>query len=587
MKKINFIIRFFCLCLLVALSVPLAAQGSVSGVAEWGQFHLSYTIAGADLEPRETVSTGSVLTYHYTGKLAGNTLTISGKGWGDVPVSDQNYPWIVTASVSVDGNTKKFEYKDVTPGEKLNQSFSLSVPIPANARSGSFSMEVLYHSAYRVQGNAVTGTLTRGSGAVSAPVVPKEVKPTVDTPTPKLGDKLKLTATIKLIRGSLRVYIGQTLSFKAQVSSPDGTVPPAGLVYRWEPSTEVAFTPFEGTGNTATGRFSRLGKVRVWVDVLQKSGTVLSTVAESNQLDIEVVAPEINLRSFPALPYPGQEVRITASESPPVGDDLITYWWEYAGSAINPGALADPRIFTYKPKNWTTPVTVTAHAKAKDGGDDLGTKAIMITARPYIVRVTGPIVRKPKPKVWSAAEGRLVDDEQPLAVFQDVSMRADVRPTPINQPLHYQWTVAPESPEGCLISNPISQEPTFNCSQTGSFTVLVTVRDHLGATLGTGTGQILISNSQESFKAPRLIRRVEPEYPSVAYNALVQGVVILEATIEPNGRVSNVTIIHGILLLDQAAIDAVRQWVYEPLTQTVPLIKTVTVTFSLNSKSVK
>jgi hypothetical protein len=141
---------------------PSPSSGkSESGVAEWAQFHLSYTISGADLEPRETVSTGAVQTYHYAGKLAGNTLTISGRGWGDVPVSAPNYPWVVSASVSVDGNTREFEYKAITPGEKLNKSFSISVPIPANASSGSISIKVLYHSAYRIQGNAVTGTFTR------------------------------------------------------------------------------------------------------------------------------------------------------------------------------------------------------------------------------------------------------------------------------------------------------------------------------------------------------------------------------------------------------------------------------------------
>jgi TonB family protein len=157
---------------------PSASSGrSESGVAEWAQFHLSYTISGADVEPRETVSTGAVQTYRYAGKLAGNTLTLSGKGWGDVPVSDPNYPWIVTASVSVDGNTKEFEYKAVTPGEKLDKSFSLSVPIPANANSGSISIKVVYHSAYRTQGNAVTGTFTRSRGEVRAPTPPPDSAP--------------------------------------------------------------------------------------------------------------------------------------------------------------------------------------------------------------------------------------------------------------------------------------------------------------------------------------------------------------------------------------------------------------------------
>lgn len=75
-----------------------------------------------------------------------------------------------------------------------------------------------------------------------------------------------------------------------------------------------------------------------------------------------------------------------------------------------------------------------------------------------------------------------------------------------------------------------------------------------------------------------------PVYPEIARQARVQGVVILEATISPQGRVVDVKVLRGIPLLDQAAIDAVRTWVYTPtLLNGVPvaLIMTVTVNFTL------
>jgi TonB family protein len=82
-------------------------------------------------------------------------------------------------------------------------------------------------------------------------------------------------------------------------------------------------------------------------------------------------------------------------------------------------------------------------------------------------------------------------------------------------------------------------------------------------------------------KEPRILKHVDPTYPKVAVTAREQGVVILDATIMPDGTVTNVTVLQGRPLLDQAAIDAVRQWVYEPTTLKVPVIMTVTVTFSL------
>jgi protein TonB len=85
-------------------------------------------------------------------------------------------------------------------------------------------------------------------------------------------------------------------------------------------------------------------------------------------------------------------------------------------------------------------------------------------------------------------------------------------------------------------------------------------------------------------QAPALIRRVEPDYPGVAVAAKVSGTVILEATVNETGAVTDVTVLRSIILLDQAAIKAVKQWRYEPLTlngQPVPFILVVTVTFSL------
>jgi protein TonB len=64
----------------------------------------------------------------------------------------------------------------------------------------------------------------------------------------------------------------------------------------------------------------------------------------------------------------------------------------------------------------------------------------------------------------------------------------------------------------------------------------------------------------------------------------VQGVVTLEATIGPDGRVQDARVLRSIPLLDQAALDAVKQWEFTPTLvdgKTVPVISAVTVNFSL------
>src|SRR5262249_37925627 len=65
-------------------------------------------------------------------------------------------------------------------------------------------------------------------------------------------------------------------------------------------------------------------------------------------------------------------------------------------------------------------------------------------------------------------------------------------------------------------------------------------------------------------KEPRKIRDVRPVYPQIAMAAGVQGVVIMEATIGPDGSVTNTRILRSVPLLDQAAVDSVRQWGFEP-----------------------
>ncbi len=63
---------------------------------------------------------------------------------------------------------------------------------------------------------------------------------------------------------------------------------------------------------------------------------------------------------------------------------------------------------------------------------------------------------------------------------------------------------------------------------------------------------------------PAKIKDVAPVLPQVARQAGVIGIVIVEITIDPQGRVSNARILRSVPLLDQAALDAVRQWEFAP-----------------------
>ena len=85
-------------------------------------------------------------------------------------------------------------------------------------------------------------------------------------------------------------------------------------------------------------------------------------------------------------------------------------------------------------------------------------------------------------------------------------------------------------------------------------------------------------------REPAKIHNVAPIYPPIAQAARIEGVVIIEATIGIDGRVQNARLLRSVPMLDEAALAAVRQWIFTPTTLNgvpVPVIMTVTVHFKL------
>jgi protein TonB len=56
----------------------------------------------------------------------------------------------------------------------------------------------------------------------------------------------------------------------------------------------------------------------------------------------------------------------------------------------------------------------------------------------------------------------------------------------------------------------------------------------------------------------------EPEYPRIAKQTGAKGMVVLVASIGKDGKVKNVKVISGHAMLQNSAVEAVKQWVYKP-----------------------
>jgi periplasmic protein TonB len=108
-----------------------------------------------------------------------------------------------------------------------------------------------------------------------------------------------------------------------------------------------------------------------------------------------------------------------------------------------------------------------------------------------------------------------------------------------------------------------------------------------------GTGRVTVIQNQPPKPAPvtsgvmegLLVYKAVPIYPRIALAARTQGTVVLEATISKSGSIENLRVMSGPIMLQQAALDAVRQWRYRPYLlngQPVEVETTVNVVFKLD-----
>jgi protein TonB len=86
---------------------------------------------------------------------------------------------------------------------------------------------------------------------------------------------------------------------------------------------------------------------------------------------------------------------------------------------------------------------------------------------------------------------------------------------------------------------------------------------------------------------PRVLREVRPNYTSDAMRAKVQGVVVLECIVRPDGTVGDVHVTRSLdstFGLDQEAIKAAKAWRFAPgmrMGEPVPVLISIELTFTL------
>lgn len=86
----------------------------------------------------------------------------------------------------------------------------------------------------------------------------------------------------------------------------------------------------------------------------------------------------------------------------------------------------------------------------------------------------------------------------------------------------------------------------------------------------TGVGEVTpppANGAQTDVSQARVVRKVSPEYTPEATRAKIEGTVLLRAVVQPDGTVTNVSVIRSLdqqYGLDEQAMMALRQWKFEP-----------------------
>ena len=152
--------------------------------------------------------------------------------------------------------------------------------------------------------------------------------------------------------------------------------------------------------------------------------------------------------------------------------------------------------------------------------------------------------------------------------------------------------LAPTEPPDHIEAPPVEE--------TGTGPVIDDAGDPLGAGLGISAGITIDGLSSPPgvlsvpappappaayrpggmIREPRKLVDVAPIYPEIARAARVEGLVILEATIDERGLVIDARVLRSVPLLDAAALAALKQWRYTPtLLNGTPVRVLMTVTF--------
>jgi protein TonB len=156
-------------------------------------------------------------------------------------------------------------------------------------------------------------------------------------------------------------------------------------------------------------------------------------------------------------------------------------------------------------------------------------------------------------------------------------------------PLPSQFSLSSRGPSTEFVSSDppgvigVSELPSSRGSELDKFlaTPAVPRPPHPATVAPAPSGPLRVGGDVQMAK---LLKKVIPGYPPLAKTARVSGAVRLLGVIAKDGTIQNLQVISGHPLLARAALDAVKQWVYQPTLlngEPVEVIAPIDVNFTL------
>jgi protein TonB len=172
-------------------------------------------------------------------------------------------------------------------------------------------------------------------------------------------------------------------------------------------------------------------------------------------------------------------------------------------------------------------------------------------ALPFLMQTPPPPTAPPRP---------IAHLERTTLVHPQIENNTLYMPPTI--PTHIYMAPEPEQTEGIDTASLGDSLGTGEGSVPGgSRNIFSTQERHPVMVRPAATGPVRLSGSVVE---GLLIQKTVPEYPLIAKATHTQGTVVLQATISRQGTIENLRVTSGPLMLQQAAVDAVRTWRYRP-----------------------